>query len=57
MDGSLLRNANGVAVDGDGDSNPGGTLSADFQRRFGDFDGNGVVDFLDFAQFRLRLGS
>ena len=56
MDGSQLITAGGLAIDGDGDRIPGGTLTFDFFRLFGDSDGNGGVDFTDLAAFRLALG-
>jgi dockerin type I repeat protein len=59
IDGGRLRAASGIAVDADGDGgfNPGGVLAVDFARKFGDVDGNGVVDFLDFAKLRPILGN
>ena len=52
----------GVALDGDNDGNAGGdhVFGADaldtFYRKYGDANGNGVVDLADFAEFRRSFG-
>jgi hypothetical protein len=56
VDGDQLVTLGGVAVDADGDRAPGGVLTYNFFRLFGDSDGNGLVDFTDLGQFRLALG-
>jgi hypothetical protein len=56
VDGSQLITTGGLAVDADGDRAPGGTLTFDFHRLFGDSDGDADTDFTDLAQFRLALG-
>jgi hypothetical protein len=56
VDGSQLITAGGVAIDADGDRAPGGTLTVDFHRLFGDSDGDADTDFTDLARFRLALG-
>ena len=53
--GDRVYNGDGL-LDGDGDGQAGGDSVAQLYRRFGDLDGNGVVDFLDFARFRQALG-
>ena len=52
MTGPIWR----LAIDADGDRAPGGTLTANFHRLFGDSDGDADVDFTDLAAFRLALG-
>jgi hypothetical protein len=42
--GDRIRDASGQAVDGDGDGSPGGDSLTEFFRRYGDLDGNGLVD-------------
>ena len=52
----------GIALDGDGDGNPGdnyviGADEADrFYRKYGDGNGNGTVDVTDFGSFRRTFG-
>jgi hypothetical protein len=65
--GSSITDSNGLAVDAAGNGTPGSTYvspaesaggnGARLYRLFGDFDGNGVVNAFDFAQFRLAFGS
>jgi hypothetical protein len=57
IDGDLLAGANRVPVDADGDNVPGGVLTTDFFRLYGDGDGDGDVDFTDLAGFRAALGN
>ncbi len=53
----------GLSLDGDGDGTVGddyvfGALEVDkFYRKFGDGNGNGTVDLLDFAEFRRTFGA
>lgn len=60
---ATLVNAFGTQLDGDDDGDPGGNyeLGASpldkFYRKFGDGNGSGVVDLLDFAAFRQAFGS
>ena len=58
-----LVTANSIALDGDGNGTVGGnfvrgTLATDnFFRLFGDSDGNGAVNIVEFNQFRAAFGS
>lgn len=49
----------GLALDGNGDGNGGGdhVFVDDFYRKYGDMNGNSVVDLHDFAAFRSAFGS
>jgi hypothetical protein len=49
----------GVALDGDHDGAPGGDYEFvdQFFRKFGDINGSGVVELLDFAKFRSVFGT
>ncbi len=53
----------GTPLDGNGDGTPGdnyvfgATAADDFYRKFGDYNGNGIVDLLDFAEFRRSFGT
>jgi hypothetical protein len=47
----------GVALDGDGDGQPGGDYVTNFHRFFGDYNGDRQVDIADFGQFNLAYGS
>ncbi len=48
----------GIALDGNADGDAGGdyVFVDNFFRRFGDFNGNHIVDLLDFANFRRTFG-
>ncbi|MFK8111730.1 MAG: ELWxxDGT repeat protein [Rubripirellula sp.] len=49
-------NSLGMSLDGDGDGTTGDNYVFDetdgFYRKFGDYNGNNIVDFLDFIEFR-----
>jgi hypothetical protein len=47
----------GQPLDGDGDGVPGGNLVAQFFRFYGDVNGDGTVNGLDYAAFRASFGS
>ncbi len=57
IDASLIS-AHGLSLDGNGDGIDGDNYQfvENFYRRFGDHNGNGVVDLLDFATFRRTFG-
>lgn len=61
IDASLVSSL-GIALDGDGDGGAGGDFvfgasAVDrFYRKFGEGNGNGTVDLLDFAGFRRAFG-
>jgi CSLREA domain-containing protein len=52
----------GIALDGDGDGSAGGNhifgdqAVDEFYRRYGDHNGNGIVELFDFAAFRSTFG-
>ena len=52
-----ITNLNGVNYDGNGDGTPGPNGTMAFHRWFGDVDGDGDVDALDFIVLRLQIGS
>ena len=59
---SALVTSFGAALDGDGNGTTGGnyvfgaTAMDKFYRKYGDVNGNGIVDLLDFADFRRAFG-
>ena len=61
MLGSRVTGPGGLALDGDGDGDPGGdyvsTSALGLFRLFGDSDGSGAVDALDLFRFRQRFGT
>lgn len=57
INSSLITDALGQSLDGDGDGSAGGVYSAPFHRLFGDGDGDADVDATDFAAFRGVFGS
>jgi hypothetical protein len=46
----------GQPLDGDGNNAPGGDYTASFKRLFGDADGTGHIDLVDFSAFRTAFG-
>ncbi len=60
---AALVTADGVQLDGNADGTPGDDFqfgagdADDFFRKFGDTDGDGTVNILDFAAFRAAFGS
>ena len=62
VDAARVASTAGVALDGDGDGSAGGdhvfgeSDGDRFFRNYGDADGSGVVDLLDFAAFRRTFG-
>lgn len=55
--GNVLNDSN-VAVDGDGNGTPGGThVRNDIVRHYGDSNGDGFVDNVDFVVFRTTNGT
>jgi hypothetical protein len=55
IDGAKITDSNGIAVDADGTGQPGGILSSNFHRFFGDSDGDGDVDARDAGNYRAGL--
>lgn len=55
--GANVTDDHGIPLDGDGDGLPGGDLSFEFHRLFGDSDGDRDVDFLDLFRFRTAFGT
>ena len=57
INGDLITNAQGIALDADSDGTPGGLLvfgdqeTDDFYRLFGDVNGDRIVDGIDFSLF------
>jgi hypothetical protein len=49
--------ATGLALDGNADGTPGDSSTVQTHRLFGDADGNGFVDGLDFGAFRAAFGT
>lgn len=58
--GDLIHDGRGQAVDGDANGTPGGDAVSDFFRRYGDLDGNGLVEGVvlihPLAQPRVTYG-
>ncbi len=54
--GDQIRDAAGQALDGDGDGEPGGDYVDHLFRFFGDADGDGDVDNLDYFALRATVG-
>ena len=52
-----ITNVDGVAYDGDSDGLPGGNGNLNFHRYFGDVNGSGVVDALDFFYLLINFGT
>ena len=51
-----ITDALGNQLDGDGDGSAGGNATDDFFRLFGDSNGDGTVNIIDFFQFRNTFG-
>ncbi len=54
---SLVADALGQALDGDGDGQAGGDAVSAFHSLFGDANGDRTVNAFDFAQFRTAFGT
>ncbi|MEL7500230.1 MAG: choice-of-anchor Q domain-containing protein, partial [Planctomycetota bacterium] len=52
-----ITDAAGNSLDGDGDGDAGGNATDDFFRLFGDSNGDGTVNIIDFFQFRNAFGN
>lgn len=57
LDGSLITDMAGNAIDGDGDGQPGGDHVFNLHRLFGDADGDLDVDLADLFPFRAAFGT
>jgi hypothetical protein len=55
--GSQVTDAGGQQLDGDNDGAPGGNNVTQFFRFYGDVNGDGVVNGLDFGIFRSAFGT